>query len=364
MIKSNKQSISTPVSILTLALLLGVTANCHPSGSTARSPMFESRTMIEAAAAFRQKLGGAFKALNVQVNPNSVTLRAQNPTQPANVDEYQYWATSHSLSGPRPVELSSLDNDPDTTLFDFDSVNWEATESLARAALERTQIDGGKIDKIRVERNLAIGDKVTKSGHVQWAIDVSNPREHATAYADPQGQIVRLDLSHTSRAAKFTLFSAEALREAVSQIDAFCGGHAKVMDLEIADKWLKFKAPDPKTGEINHYNYDINGVSSDVILDVSGPDIPLTRRLQNHKLEEILFDLDAIKLEQAPEIGQRAVQRLGPESSLPSYMRVKREELGESPKLITYWQVDCRMGRKWGTVTYDLEGKELGVQIE
>jgi len=364
MIKSDKQSISTPVSILTLAMLLGVTANCHPSGSTARSPMFESGAMIEAAAAFRQKLGGAFKALNVQVNPNSVTLRAQDPKQPANVDEYQYWATSHSLSGPRPVELSSLDNNLDNTLFDFDSVNWEATESLARTALERTQIDGGKIDKILVERNLAIGDKVTKSGHVQWAIDVSNPREHATAYADPQGQIVRLDLSHTSRAAKFTLFSAEALREAVSQIDAFCGGHAKVMDLSIADKWLKFKAPDPKTGEINHYNYDINGVSSDVILDVSGPDIAVTRRLQNHKLEEILFDLDAIKLEQAPEIGQRAVQRLGPESSLPSYMRVKREELGESPKLITYWQVDCRMGRKWGTVTYDLEGKELGVQIE
>jgi len=97
---------------------------------------------------------------------------------------------------------------------------------------------------------------------------------------------------------------------------------------------------------------------------VSGPDIAVTRRLQNHELAEILFDLDAIKLEQAPEIGQRAVRRLGSESSLPSYMRVKREELGESPKLITYWQVDCRMGRKWGTVTYDLEGKELGVQIE
>jgi hypothetical protein len=163
------------------------------------------------------------------------------------------------------VELSSLDNNLDNTLFDFDSVNWEATESLARAAIERTQIDGGKIDKILVERNLAIGDTVTKSGHVQWTIDVSNPREHATAYADPQGQIVRLDLSHTSRAAKFTLFSAAALREAVSQIDAFCGGHARVMHLEIADKWLRFKAPDPKTGEISQYNYDINGVTSDVI---------------------------------------------------------------------------------------------------
>jgi hypothetical protein len=160
------------------------------------------------------------------------------------------------------------------------------------------------------------------------------------------------------------LFSAEALREAVSQIDAFWGGHAKVMDIAISDKYLNFKAPDPKTGEISHYSYDISGVKNDVLSDVSNPDLELKRLLENHKIEEILLDLDAIKLEQAPEIGQRAVQRLGLENSVPSTIRVKREELGESTKLTTYWQVDCRMGRKWGTVNYDTNGKELGVTIE
>jgi hypothetical protein len=361
----SKENISRLALVLALSLWVGALLACNLSNrATSPDGMFDGAAMTRAGGALKQKLGGPFKVLNVEIKHDSVKLHVQDPKQPANVDEYQYWATSHSLSGPRPVELSSLDNNLDNTLFDFDSVNWEATESLARAAIERTQIDGGKIDKILVERNLAIGDTVTKSGHVQWTIDVSNPREHATAYADPQGKIVRLDLSHTSRAAKFTLFSAEALREAVSQIDAFCGGHAKVMNIEISDKWLKFKAPDPKTGEISHYTYDINGVTSDVILNVSGPDINVKRLLQNHKLEEVLFDLDAIKLEQAPEIGQRAVQRLGPDSSLPSNIRVKREELGESTKLTTYWQVDCRMGRKWGTVNYDVEGKELGVTIE
>jgi len=361
---SNKNE-SKFVLLAALTLLVGALLACNLSNRTmGHNGMFDGAGMTGAGAALKQKLGGPFKVLTVEIKHDSVKLRVQDPKQPANVDEYQYWATSHSLSGPRPVELSSLDNNLDNTLFDFDSVKWEATESLARAAIERTKIDGGKIDKILVERNLAIGDTVTKSGHVQWTIDVSNPREHATAYADPQGMIVRLDLSHTSRAAKFTLFSAAALREAISQIDAFCGGHARVMHLEIADKWLRFKAPDPKTGEISQYTYDINGVTSDVISNLSGPDIEIKRLLQNHKIEEILFDLDAIKLEQAPEIGQRAVQRLGPESSLPSYIRVKREELGESTKLITYWQVDCRMGRKWGTVNYDADGKELGVTIE
>jgi hypothetical protein len=351
--------------VLAFSLWVGVLLACNLSnGTRSHDGMFVGAAMTRAGVALKQKLGGPFKVLNVEIIHDSVKVRAQDPKQPANVDEYQYWATSQSLSGPRPVELTSLDNNLDNTLFDFDSVNWDATESLARMALERTRIDGGKINKIIVERNLAIGDTVTKSGSVQWSIDVGNAREHASAYADPQGKIVRLDLSHTSRAAKFTLFSAEALRDAVSQIDAFCGGHAKVMDLAISDKWLKFKAPDPKTGEISHYNYDISGLKNDVILDVSGPDINVKRLLQNHKIEEILFDLDAIKLEQAPEIGQRAVQRLGLENARPSSIRIKREQLGESTKLTTYWQVDCRMGRKWGTVNYDADGKELGVTIE
>ena len=101
-----------------------------------------------------------------------------------------------------------------------------------------------------------------------------------------------------------------------------------------------------------------------MIQDLSGSDIEVSRLQENHKIEEILFDLDTIKLEQAPEIGQRAIQRLGLENASPSSIGVKREELGESTKLTTYWQVDCRMGRKSGRVSYDLEGKELGVRID
>ena len=183
----------------------------------------------------------------MQINSGSATLRAQDPKKPANVDEYRYSAVLHSVSGPRPVELSSLENNLDNTLFDFDSVNWAATESLARAAIERTQIDGGKIEKMTVERALAIGSSVTNSGTVTWTIEVNNSREHATVYADSQGKVTRLNLSHTARAAKFNLLTPEALREAVSQIDAAFGGHALVMDIELWDKSLRFKAQDPKT---------------------------------------------------------------------------------------------------------------------
>jgi hypothetical protein len=84
-----------------------------------------------------------------------------------------------------------------------------------------------------------------------------------------------------------------------SHFGSVFGGHAKVMDLGISDKSLGFKAPDPETGEIGHYYYYyINGLAENVILDLY-PDNNVDRLQQDHKIDEILFDLGAIKLEQA-----------------------------------------------------------------
>src|SRR4029453_13532459 len=156
-----------------LTLVLLISACKFYKGPSGRSAMLEGTAIADAAAAFKKKIGGPFKALNVQINPDSVTLRAQDPKQPANVDEYHYSAFVRSVSGPRPVQLSSLEINLDKTLFDFDSVNWAATESLARAAIERNKIDGGKIEKMTVERGLAIGSTVTNSGSLKWTIEVN-----------------------------------------------------------------------------------------------------------------------------------------------------------------------------------------------
>lgn len=348
-----------------LCLLISMFTACKRSKSLRdRTTMFDGTAMSDAAAAFKKKIGGPFKALNVQINPDSVILRAQDPKQPANVDEYKYSAFLGSVSSPHPVELSSLEMNLDKTLFGFDSVNWAATESLARAAIERIQIEGGRIEKMTVERGLALGTLVTKSGSLGWTIEVNNSREHATAYADPQGKITGLDLSHTSRAAKFNMMSPDALHEAESQIDEMFGGHALVMDIVIFDRFLQFKAQDPNTKEINQYTYDINGVTHNVILDVAATDQDVRRIRGNHKVEEILFDLDSIKLEQAPEFGRKSMQRLGFENASISSIRVKREESIQTHKLLTFWQINCAAGRKSETVFYDMDGKEIGINTE
>jgi hypothetical protein len=356
------QNQSSVTLLLALSLWVSVLPACKLSGEPPNpNGMFDGAAMIRAGAALKEKLGAPFKVLNVEIVHDSVKLRAQDPKQPANVDEYQYWPTSRSLRGPTPVELSSLENNLDNTLFDFDSVNWAAIGSLVSAAIERTHIDGGKVTKITIERALAIGSDVTKSGSVRWTLEVNNSREHATATADAQGRITRLDLSHTARAVKFNLYSPEALRDAVSDIDATFGGKALVMDIHLWDKSLRFKARDPETKEISQYYYDINGVGNDVILDLSATDIDVRKIQGSHKLDEVLFALDSIGIEQAPEFGRRAIQRLGFENARISSIGVKREELVASRKLITFWEVNCQAGRKGGTVDYDLNGKELGI---
>ena len=362
---STRQTNWRPLLSLAVFLLISGFLACRfYKGPPNKSAMFEGSAMSDAATAFKKKLGGPFKALDVQIKPDSVILRAQDPKQPTNVDEYQYSAFLHSVSGPRPVELSSLENNLDNTLFDFDSVNWATTESLANEAIKRTHIDGGKIEKITVERGLAIGNLVTKSGSLGWTIEVNNSREHATAYADPQGKITKLDLSHTARAANFNLLTTEALREAVSQIDSNFGGHALVMDIGLRDKALYFKAQDANTKEINQYSYDINGITPDVIMDLEATDQDVRKIQRGHKVEEVLFELDSIKLEQAPELGQRALQRVGLENARIDSIHVKREEQVQTKKLLTFWQIDCQAHRKWGTVFYDMTGKELGVEIQ
>ena len=361
----NNQTKSKLGLLFVLFVLSSMFLSCRLyKGLPDRSTMFEGTAMSDAATSFKKKLGGSFKALSVQINHDSVTLRAQDPKQPANVDEYRYSAFLRSVSGPHPVELSSLENNLDNTLFDFDSVNWAATESLARAAIERTKIDGGKVEKMTVERGLAIGNLVTKSGTLSWTIEVNNSREHATAYADDQGKITRLDLSHTTRAAKFDILTPESLREAVSFIDSEFGPHAQVMDIVMWGKSLRFKAPDPKTKEINQYSYDISGIKEDVILDLEATGQDVRKIQRGHKIEEILFDIDSIGIERAPEFGRKAIQRLGFENAGISSINVKREELVNSTKLITFWEVICKAGRKYGTVYYDLNGKELGTNIE
>src|SRR5260370_10939859 len=157
-----------------------------------KTNMFEGTATKDAADAFRKKLGGPVRALSLEIERDSVTLKAQDQKNPKNVDEYKY--VKGLVIGPTPVKLNLLENNLDKTLFDLDDINLAATPTVARTALERVKIEGGRVKKMTIERGLSLATDMTKSGAVHWNIDIEGTRESASAVADTKGNILGLDL--------------------------------------------------------------------------------------------------------------------------------------------------------------------------
>lgn len=342
--------------LLAIGLCICVLLGCRFFSKT---NMFEGTATKDAADAFTKKLGGPVKALSLEIEPDKATLRAQDPKNPRNVDEYHY--VKGLVIGPTPVKLNLLENNLDKTLFDLDEINLAATPTVARTAIERAKVEGGKVKKMTIERGLSLTTDMTKSGAVRWNIDIEGTRESASAVADTKGNILGLDLSQTARAAQFSTYSADTLREAAPQIKEAFGGHVKLLELTIYEKYLWFKAKSPRDGEITQYKYDINGVTTSALSNMTDP-TPIEVRTGQVKLEDLYFDLDEVNLALAPDLGKKALQRLNfPDGkvSLYSIARKPRKFMGKD--LVTAWDVSCQQGRKSGRAYYDLAGNEIEV---
>jgi len=323
--------------------------------------MFEGTAAQDAGEAFKKKIGEPVKVLSLEIERDVATLRAQDPKNPQNVDEYKY--VKGFVAGPTPVRLNSLESISDGTLFDLNLIDLGATEALAKAAMERTKVEGGKVRKMTIERGLQIASNVSKSGNVRWTVEVEGPRESATATANSKGQIVGLDLSQTARAASYSAFSPEVLRDAGPAIKEAFGDKVKLFELNINDKYIWFKALTPGSStEVTQYKYDINGVTTSQLSNLTDNTPIKVRMSRKNKLEDFLFDLDAVNLQTAPELGKRALSRLGFTTGKVEQYKISREARDFwKGDLETRWDVSCRQGRKTGSVTFDLSGKELEV---
>jgi hypothetical protein len=340
---------------LAVGICLSVAIGCR---LFSKSNMFEGTAATDAAAAFQKKVGGPIKALSVEIEKDTMTLKAQDPKNPQNVDEYKY--VKGFVTGPTPVRLNVMEKNIDQTLFSLDDIDLAATARVATAALERAKIEGGKVKKMTIERALSIATGMTKSGNVRWTIEIEGARESASAVADGKGNILGLDLSQTSRAAQFSTYSADTLREAAPQIKEAFGGKVTLLKLVIYDKFIGFYAKSPKDGELTNYKYDINGVTSSELSNLTDP-TPIEVRMHEFKLEQLLFDFDEVNLTLAPELGKKACARLNlPEGKVSLYeveRKTKRDFM--SKELVTRWSISCQQGRKSGYVDYDMSGKEL-----
>src|SRR5262245_5361612 len=153
--------------LIAASLFLCVVLGCSFAGK-----LFDKRTMFEgtvaqdAGEAFKKKLGGPVKALSLELEKDAATLKAQDPKNPQNVDQYKY--VKGVVLGPTPVQLNSLERNLDGTLFNLDEINLSATEALAKEAVTKTAVEGGRVTKMVIERGLSLDAGMTKSGTIRW----------------------------------------------------------------------------------------------------------------------------------------------------------------------------------------------------
>ena len=142
--------------------------------------------MPAALAKFEAKLGGPVKALELSVYDEYAILEAQDPKNAENVDEY--WYRNGEVSGPEPVKLSGGGKLEDN-LFSLADVNFSSMPEVSKAALARTNIEGGELTSMSIKRNLPF------SPNIVWRVFVNGTRKDASLELDAAGNIktVRVD---------------------------------------------------------------------------------------------------------------------------------------------------------------------------
>src|SRR5258708_31530265 len=97
--------------------------------------------------------------------------------------------------------------------------------------------------------------------------------------------------------------------------------------------------------EVAQYKYDINGVTTSQLRNLTDNTPIKVRMSRKNKLEDFLFDFDAVNLEMAPELGKKALSRLGFSSGKVEQYKISREARDFwKEDLETRSDVSCKQG--------------------
>jgi len=140
------------------------------------------------AAAVITEIGAArgaapLRLLQAIIYPGYAFAQVQDPSIPANVDEYQWRDT---LGSPAPVTLTG-DGDLEANLFSDTEVNWAAIPALVATALAQIPIEGAEVTHVIVQRNLPFTDTV------QIRVFVTGTRGSGYLDADAQGNVIAVN---------------------------------------------------------------------------------------------------------------------------------------------------------------------------
>lgn len=337
--------------LLLVILLLATQPGCRHL----RENLFEGASAAKAVATCREKIGKNIQALKLEITKDTATLRIRQPDNPDNVDEYLY---AHGIcKGPQPVQLNNVERamSTDSWIFSLDEIDLEATPTASKDALARAAIEEGRVTKITIQRDVATGVNESRELAVRWTINIQGTRESASATADARGKIIGVDLSGTSRAAKQHYLDPQTLRTAIREIKKGFAGRVTLLELDISDYYLWFKAVAPGSDEVNQYQYDLKGVVNKGAASV----MPLPK---GKRIEDRYFQIDDVDFGATEQVLQTAAVKANAKRPFIRSMNISvREPDVFSNKLQIFWDVLVADGSpdKLVTVNFDAHGRHL-----
>jgi hypothetical protein len=251
-----------------LCLCLGATlfSSCLPK---ANQSLFDGTASQEAVRKLSAKMASPVRVLSIEIKPMTLTMQVQDPAAPGQVNEYTYRNLAGvpsmilpTIEGPTPVRLSLINPNLEENLFNLDEVNLNAVPTAIRDAVQRVALDGGgTVQSITIHRHIFILPQ-RSSGDVEWRIAVAGPRESATAYADAQGSITRLDVSGTRRAETLDYTQdVEMLADAIGRIRNRFGAGPIYNHMSVSRINVGFTVRDSNNPNETHgYGCDLNGI--------------------------------------------------------------------------------------------------------
>ena len=248
---------------LSASLLLFVVLGCGGLRNMIpkKGQYFEGDSAQKAAQAIKDKIGKPFKVVEIFIDEDEFRVQAQDPAKPKNVDEYKYVAGF--VTGPTPVQLGGMVDDAEKSSFPFDEIDFTAVPKFCKAALERADIEGGKIYRLTFQRGFALTDDGAGAlGTARWHMEIHGARENVTAAADPKGNLLGVDISRTSKAASYKLLDEAELQKAQTMVKDFLGSRKDVIQMTFYDKFFIIKVPNAENPQVSDdYKYDINGLT-------------------------------------------------------------------------------------------------------
>ena len=171
--------------LLACAVLGGGTAesldkSSKPSPSSAAS-LYLGTAVADAARDLETRLGFPLAALEIAVEPGTLTFRIENPRLPGHIEQYRY--DGKAWSGPVVVTIEEA---PDlaANLFPLRDVNLASISGLVETAGKEVEIFDGEVSRVSIRRQLPY------SRDVRIGLAVRGTERNAVLLSDAQGQVL------------------------------------------------------------------------------------------------------------------------------------------------------------------------------